>query len=860
MARPHACSSSLLIVGMSVLLSACFETVTRPPPDEVARGTISGRILVDTATGAAATAAVDDADDAVRIELADARSDHARSSPHATTTALALAERIVRRRPDLAPTFRAGDAVVLFTRDAYDRHTVQGALRDAQRRALRDITPANDVGLEKVQFTVSWCALRMFCLVKLTDDAGFLDDDRTAAIVAALHKARPRDVKQVMRNDVYQGFRTPNDELFSQQWNLQAMNMPAAWELSVGNPDLVVAVVDSGVVHANPDLRDKLTREPNNPERFVEADFVDGSVSLDGDGPDLDAEDPGDNLFGTGEGQDSFHGTHTAGIIGAVTNNRRGVAGVMWEAQILPVRVLGDRLQGTVADILAGVVWAVGGEIDLFPPNQRPARIVNLSLGGTATASAQQLWEDVLSLLLDDPENKFNDPIFVAAAGNSAVDAQVVVPANIPRMITVGASRLDGLRAAYSNFGPAIDVMAPGGEVNQDQDQNEVGDGVISTLGLDVGNEQGTSMAAPHITGLAGLLVAQQPALTQDTVHNLIRDTAAIRFRCNEGCGQGLADAAAALLQSGVEIQPTPRLALTAQSVVFAGGITQRSIRVLNLGSVAAPVTITLSRGQAERFSVSPSSGTVPAAGALDLTISLSRNGSTTGSTALVVTGSGDAAGQELTASLSYNDNPTRARRGIDEVEVGAFTRDESGALVQVARTLAVRGENFAWTLDQLAAGSYEIYATGDDNFDGTFDSLRESVGAYPTTTEVQAVVVADEEVPIVGIDFAIRLRAIERETHGLGATCTEASKDTDCAGVLEFGTDIGCIESFPGGYCSRFCDDDQCGAGGRCDTLECDGAPCKVCLQRCVSDTQCRDGYLCVIDTCVPPGFDVPG
>jgi hypothetical protein len=177
-----------------------------------------------------------------------------------------------------------------------------------------------------------------------------------------------------------------------------------------------------------------------------------------------------------------------------------------------------------------------------------------------------------------------------------------------------------------------------------------------------------------------------------------------------------------------------------------------------------------------------------------------------------------------------------------------------------VASTIATRADNFAWTIEGLTVGTYEIYATGDDNFDGTFDSLLESVGAYPTTTEVLAVPLVDEDVPVTGVDFAIRLRDVTLTPDGLGSACTEATKDEDCAGVRDFAPDIGCIETFPGGYCSRVCDDDVCGGNGRCDTLDCAGTPCKVCLQRCVADTQCRDGYLCVLDTCVPPGFDVPG
>jgi serine protease len=853
----------LLTLGLSATLgcAACFEPEPAPPPPPTAQGTISGRILIDTAAGAVAADDIARADARARAAITAADNRDADTDTDVVVAsagddaALANLTELIRRRPDLAPRYAEGDAIVHFKRGAYDRDSVAGALRRMRRDALAD-APV----LEKVAFTVNWCALKMFCLVKLTDDAGFLEEDATAAVVNALHKVRPPDMKQVMRNDIYQGFAIPNDPLFQQQWHLSSVNLPAAWELTVGDPDVVVAIVDSGVVHANPDLRGRITRDPQNPDRFIGADFVDVSISLDGDGPDLDAEDPGDNLFGTEPGQDSFHGTHTAGTVGAVTNNRLGVAGVMWEGQILPVRVLGDRLQGSVADILAGLGWAIGGEFDAFPRNQRPARIVNLSLGGTTTPSAQALWEDAVTFILDDPEGLFNDPILVCAAGNSAIDVRNVVPANIPRMITVGASRLDGQRANYSNFGPGIDVMAPGGQVDLDLDNNNIEDGVTSTLGIDVGIEQGTSMAAPHVAGIAGLIVSASPNLTHDLVHNLVRDTTNDALRCNEGCGSGLVDAAAALLASGAEVNPTPRLALNAQSIFFNGGIVQRTVSVLNLGSVAGPFEVRVDRGQAALFTVTPSSGTVPPSGLVTLTIQLARGDETVGSATLVVDGTGEADGQQLTAGISFDDNPTRGRRSLEEVQVGAFARAGDGGLVRVGEAIATRDNNFAFTVSGLTVGTYEVYAIGDDNFDGTFDSQQESVGAYPITTEVQPVVIEDEEVPVEGIDFAIRLRQATLATDDVGAACTDATKLTACAGISAYAPDPECIETFPGGYCSRRCDDNVCGANGICDELDCEGTPCNVCLQRCVSDSQCRTGYICVLDTCVPPGFDVPG
>ncbi len=842
MARPLLLTVCGLALSMSC--TACFEPEPDPPPPDEPTGTISGRILIDTAAGdVAAGSSAAAREDAADVVVAHGAAD------------LSDVDALIRRRPDLAPRFVEGDAIVHFKRRAYDSASLAAALRQMRRDAVTD-TPL----LNKVQFTVSWCALSSFCLVKLTGDDGFLDDDNTKTVVDALHKVRRDDMKQVLRNDIYQGFRIPNDPLFAQQWHLSSVNLPAAWELTIGDPDLVVAVVDSGVVHANPDLRARLARDPANPERFVEADFVDISISLDGDGADLDAEDPGDNLFGTQEGGDSFHGTHTAGTVGAATNNNLGVSGVMWEGQILPVRVLGDRLQGSVADILRGLTWAVGGDLEGFPSNQRPARVVNLSLGGTTTPSAQTFWEDIITFILDDPEGLFNDPVLVCAAGNSAIDVRNVVPANIPRMITVGASRFDGQRANYSNFGPGIDVMAPGGQVDQDLNNDTIDDGVTSTLGIDVGIEQGTSMAAPHVTGIAGLLVSATPTLTHDLVHNLVRDTTNVALRCNEGCGNGLVDAAAALLAGGAQVDPSPRLALNAQSIFFNGGIVQRTVTVLNLGSVAAPITATVERGQAELFTITPSSGSVPPSGQLTLTIQLNRGDATVGAAVAVVTGSGEADGQQLTAGISFDDNPTRGRRGVDEVQVGAFARAGDGGLVKVGEAIALRDNNFTYSISGLSVGTYEVYAVGDDNFDGTFDAQQESVGAYPITTEVQPVVIEDEDTPVEGIDFAIRLRQATLADKNLGAPCQGASEVTDCAGVNDFAPDPQCIDTFPGGYCSRVCDDNVCGANGICEELDCGGTPCNVCLQRCVSDAQCRTGYICVLDTCVPPGFDIPG
>jgi serine protease len=834
----------LVVAAASLLFAtACFDVDPEPDPTPKSKGSISGSIRV---SGSGGFAVVD--------------RDHRDAFLAATVPPPAnvlVGERIDatgRRLPELIHEFVAGDAVVMFDkRGAFTERTLVAALEQMKQRV-----PAS-AGLGKVTFTVDRCMVGTFCRVRLSTTDGRLGEKTTQQAVEALHKVRLPGMKHVGTNDIAHGFRLPNDPFFAQQWHLPQVKLPAAWDLTIGDDDLVVAVVDSGVVHANPDLRDRLARDPANSELFVEMDFVDVADSNDGDGPDLSAEDPGDNLFGNGA--HSFHGTHVAGIVGAETDNGTGVAGAMWRGQVVPVRVLGNGLAGNVFDILTGLFWAVG-ETDTgtgLPGTLKPARIVNMSLGGATSTAAQQQWEEALDIIFTDAEGKYNDPIIIVAAGNSAINVEQIVPANIPRLITVGASRFDGLRASYSNFGGLIDVIAPGGQSDLDLNNDNQADGILSTLNVDIGFEQGTSMSAPLVAGIAGLLVSSKPTLQHDDVHALLKATADVRFRCNEGCGEGMVDAVQAMLAAGVEAEPEPVLALDAARVVFASGTNTALINVVNFGNLEAPFTVAFERSQADLFTVSPTSGVVPPLSSLELELTLDRGAVLVGTTVLVVTGTGAATGQEVTATLSFDTNPTRDRLDLSEVEVAVFTRDAAG-LTEVGSTIAIAADNFAWTVGALAPGTYEVYAVGDDNHDGTFDKQRESFGAWSSTTTIQPVEIVDENVPVKDITFSVALQATPVSTKGVGAPCTDdTTAPTECADILDFAPSVGCIVNFEGGYCSRFCQNDNiCGPNARCDALSCpDVENCGVCLQSCVSDSQCRDGYLCVLDTCVPVGFD---
>lgn len=514
-------STWILALSLLLLLAACGSTQPPPPPPPPppTTGAISGVLVYpgSTGTGGALEGA----------SLAPAVADLIPLDAEAAANAAVV----------------PGEVIVFFeegSSGALSTMSVEGS----ELTAVRDVGP---VGRGRAQ---------------LMRAPGL--DQRATLELAREIAARP-GVVAAYPNWILEAFKAPDDEYYPRQWHYPAMNLPAAWDIEDGTTNPVtVAVVDSGSF-PHPDL-----------VWHGGYDFVsDSSKSGDGDGRDPDPTDEG--------GDSEYHGTHVAGTVAARTNNGVGVAGVSWGARLVPVRALGTTGVGTTLDIMDAVRWAAGRSVTGVPANPDPARVINLSLGGDIGVRCPSQYEQIFSELAND------GIIVVVAAGNQNRNAATTFPANCTSVITVGATGPDGTRAPYSNFGTTIDVMATGGDVTKSVEVGgvTVPAGVLSTVAKEEGGTlvpgyafyPGTSMAAPHISGIAALMLSLDPGLSFVDVRDRLKLAATPLTAAECGrpstaeCGQGLVDAAKALLSNGTPPPPPPPPPPTENLVTYVAAL-----------------------------------------------------------------------------------------------------------------------------------------------------------------------------------------------------------------------------------------------------------------------------------------------
>ncbi|WOB48159.1 S8 family serine peptidase [Xanthomonas hydrangeae] len=358
----------------------------------------------------------------------------------------------------------------------------------------------------------------------------------------------------------------PNDPLLAtNQWHLTdpvgGIDAPAAWATAQGE-GVVVAVIDTGILPAHPDLAGNLLQgydfitNAGRSRRPTDA-RVPGAL----DRGDWEAEDGECGIF-SGAHDSSWHGTHVAGTIAEATGNAIGGAGVAYKAKVLPVRVLGH-CGGSFSDITDAIVWASGGHVEGVPDNRDPAEIINMSLGGFGPCDSTT--QAAINAAVA------RGTTVVVAAGNDGSDVSSAVPANCANVVSVAATRLTGGLAYYSNFGSLIDLAAPGGGA-RDLETDTLYDGPIGSWIWQTGYTgkttpssgqftyigpgfAGTSMASPHVAGTAALvqsaLIADGKApLTPAALERLLKRSARafpVQLPLATPAGSGIVDAGAAI-------------------------------------------------------------------------------------------------------------------------------------------------------------------------------------------------------------------------------------------------------------------------------------------------------------------------
>lgn len=370
---------------------------------------------------------------------------------------------------------------------------------------------------QKGEIIVKYKGEKEFRVVSLAKNEDVLE-------VVGKHK-KMKDIEYAEPNYVVRAFAAPNDPFYSFQWNFNnllngGIHTEQAWDTANGS-GVTIAVIDTGIAYENySDKRGKYYKAPD----FNQTCFKQGYDFVN---KDAHAND------------DNSHGTHVSGTIAQSTNNALGVAGIAYGACLMPIKALDKNGNGTSANVASAIRFAA----------DKGAQVINLSLGSSASSQAI---ENAVAYAYG------KGVTIVAAAGNDSISQVSYPAAHDSYVLAVGATRYDRILAPYSNYGASLDLVAPGGDLSQDQNGDGYADGILQntfnpstkrTNSFGYWFFQGTSMASPHVAGVAALVISHSNAILPDSVRTALQSTADDLGQSgrDDMYGFGLANAQAAL-------------------------------------------------------------------------------------------------------------------------------------------------------------------------------------------------------------------------------------------------------------------------------------------------------------------------
>ncbi|CBL46011.1 peptidase S8 and S53 subtilisin kexin sedolisin [gamma proteobacterium HdN1] len=583
-------------------------------------------------------------------------------------------------------------------------------------------------------------------------EAGFLEEwqknnpenyQKFLTLLAIKEMRNNPDVETVDPNYIREAMAIPNDEFYSYQWHYPQIKLPQAWDLTTGKRNgkpVIVAVIDSGVVQEHEDLKNQLV--PG-------FDFAtEGSEPGDSDGLDDNPDDSCGEAWG-------YHGTHVAGTIAAETNNGTGVAGVAWGAKIMPLRVLGC-LGGSDYSTMQALRFAAGLPNDSGRVPAQKADVANLSLGGFGPNAT---FENEI------PRLRAAGLILVGSSGNNAQNpekCQVCYPASYNGFVSVGAVDMNKERSYYSTYNEFVDIAAPGGDASVDKNGDRFPDGVLSTVINEQGGRrlqdyafyQGTSMAAPHVSGVFALMRAVNPGLTPDQVDAVIANGSIVddlgpRGRDDE-YGHGLINALKAVqvaqqLAAGGGNNPAPGNAAIVSNVstIAFGSETNSARFTLSKQGQAA---LKLGRIEVDAPWLSVQANKVDANGFGEYTASVSRanlNPGQYGAKISLTDSNGARSSIAVTLQVGSLSNEST---GLATPWVFLLDADRDMDLVTYTDGKSVNG-TWQYKLENIPNGQYFVLASSDVDFDDSYCDDGETCGSYPSFGNAQVIKVEGRDV-----------------------------------------------------------------------------------------------------------------